>query len=167
VKPVDKTVTAVNPAAEAAAGQRRVQVSTQLSTAAAAQGVADALLGRLTAGGWRIRGLTYRVELADPLTPAGLALVMTILDATTRIGLPIVLTDVPSWSPAPTRADVPLYLEGARLTNTAGAWLLELITSSAAAQGAAAIGWDQLPAAWQWDQFDPAITWNDLRGVGL
>ena len=167
VKPVDKTVTVVNAAAEAATGQRRVQVSTQLSTAAAAQSVADALLGRLSAGGWRIRGLTYRVELADPLSPAGIALVMTILDATTRIGLPILLTDVPAWSPAPTRADVPLYLEGARLSNTAGAWLLELITSAAAAQGAGAIQWDQLDPAWQWDQVDPAISWNDLRGVGL
>jgi hypothetical protein len=92
---------------------------------------------------------------------------MTILDATTRIGLPIMLTEVPAWSPAPTSRDVPLYLEGAKLTNTAGAWLLELLTSSAVAQGAGSIAWDQLPAGWQWDQFDPAISWDDLRGVGL
>jgi hypothetical protein len=92
---------------------------------------------------------------------------MTILDATTRIGLPILLTDVPAWSPAPTRADVPLYLEGAKLTNHDGAWTLELLTSSAAAQGAAAITWDDVPPAWAWDQFDPTITWNDLRGVGI
>jgi hypothetical protein len=167
VKPTDRTVTVVNAPAEAATGQRRVQVSTQLSTQVAAQGVADQLLGRLTAGGWRVRGLTYRVELTDPLDPAGIALVMTILDATTRIGLPILLTDVPAWSPAPTRADVPLYLEGAVLTNTAGAWTLELVTSAAAAQGAAAIKWNDVPPAWQWDQFDPAISWNDLRGVGI
>ena len=166
-KPVDKTTTAVNTAAETATGQRRVQVSTQLAVQADADALAGSLLARLTAGGWRIRGLTYRVELGDPLDPAGIALVMTILDATTRIGLPIMLTDVPAWSPAPTTANVPLYLEGARLTNTEGRWVLELITSSAVAQGAGTVQWDQLPAAWQWDQFDPAMTWNDLRGVGI
>jgi hypothetical protein len=167
VKPVDATVTAVNAAAEQARGQRRVQVSTQLATETAATELADALLGRLTGGGWRIRGLTYQVRPGDPLGPDQLALVMTILDATTRIGLPILLTDVPAWSPAPTRADVPLYLEGAKLTNHDGAWTLELLTSSAAAQGAAAITWDDVPPAWAWDQFDPTITWNDLRGVGI
>ena len=24
-----------------------------------------------------------------------------------------------------------------------------------------------LSTGWQWDQFDPAITWNDLAGVGM
>lgn len=167
VKPTDATVTVVNTAAEQASGQRRVQISTQLAQQADAQHVADQVLGRLTAGGWRIRGLTYRIEPLAPLDPAGIALVMTILDATTRIGLPILLTEVPAWSPAPTRADVPLYLEGAKLTNTGGAWTLELLTSAATATGAAAIAWDQLDPTWQWDQFDPEISWNDLRGVGL
>jgi hypothetical protein len=167
VKPVDATTTAVNPAAETASGQRRVQVSTQLALLPDATALAGSLLGRLTAGGWRIRGLTYRVRHDDPLGPAGIATVMTILDATTRIGLPIMLTDVPAWSPAPTTANVPLYLEGARLTNTDGAWTLELITSSAVAQGAGAVAWDQLPGTWQWDQFDPAMSWDQLRGVGL
>jgi hypothetical protein len=167
VKPVDATTTAVNTGAETATGQRRVQVSTQLAQLPDADRLAGSLLARLTAGGWRIRGLTYRVEPTDPLGPAGIATVMTILDGTTRIGLPIMLTDVPAWSPAPTSRDVPLYLEGAKLTNTDGAWLLELLTSSAVAQGAGSIAWDQLPAGWQWDQFDPAISWDDLRGVGL
>jgi hypothetical protein len=167
VKPADRTVTLVNTAAEAATGQRRVQLSTELATEAAATDTGNAVLARLTAGGWRIRGLTYRVELTDPLDAAGIALVMTILDATTRIGLPILLTDVPAWSPAPTRADVPLYLEGAVLTNTGAAWTLALVTSAAAAQGAGTVQWDQLDPTWTWDQFDPDITWNDLRGVGI
>lgn len=168
VKPVDKTVTLVDAAAEAASGQRRVQISTQLSTSGDATNVANQVLGRLGAGGWRIRGLTYRVDPFDPLDAAGIALVMTILDGTTRIGLPIMLTDLPEWSPAPApRADVPLYLEGGVLTNDAGAWTLELLTSSAIAQGAAAAPWDQIPVGWTWDQFEPGITWNDLRGVGI
>lgn len=164
-KPVDATVTLVDAAAEQTSGQRRVQVSTELAALADANQVAGSLLARLRGGGWRVGGLTYRVPAQ--LDPAGVALVMTVLDATTRIGLPILLTGVPDWSPAPTAQDVPLYLEGAKLTNTDGAWQLELVTSSAAAQGAGTAQWDQLPATWLWDQFDPALTWDDLRGVGI
>jgi hypothetical protein len=166
VKPVDKTVTVVDTAAESAIGQRRVQVSTELAVQTDAQSVANSILARLRAGGWRIRGLTYRVDPADPIDAAGIAAVMTILDATTRIGLPILLTDVPAWSPAPTTADVPLYLEGAVLTNDAGAWTLELITSNAVGTGAATAPWNSLPADWSWNEWDPAIRWSDLAGVG-
>jgi len=167
VKPTDRAATAIDAAAEAATGRRRVQVSTELAAGADATALASSLLARLSTGGWRIRGITYRVELTDPLGPEGIALVMTILDATTRIGLPIMLTDVPSWSPAPTRADVPLFLEGARFTNNAGAWTLELITSSAVNQGAPDVAWNQLPADWSWAELGPEISWADLAGVGI
>jgi hypothetical protein len=80
--------------------------------------------------------------------------------------LPILLTDVPAWSPAPTPADVPLYLEGGRLTNDGGAWTLELTTSAARGTGAAALRWSDVPAGWLWNQWDPAIAWSDLAGVG-
>lgn len=164
VKPVEKTITLVNTAAEAASGQRRVQVGTELALETDATAVGTSLLARLDNTGWRIRGLTYQVDAE--LDPAGVAAVLTILDATTRIGLPILLTDVPAWSPAPTTADVPLYLEGAKLTNTAGAWTLELTTSSAESTGAATLTWNDLPAEWAWTEFDPAISWADLAGVG-
>ena len=166
-KPADRTETIINATAEAAIGRRRVQVSTQLSQQADALAVGNSLLGRLDATGWRISGLTYRVDSSE-LTPAGLAAVMTILDGTTRIGLPILLTDVPSWSPAPppsTAPSVPLYLEGGRLTNDAGAWTLELVTAAAHATGAALVKWSSLPAAWTWAKWDPAIRWLDLAGV--
>jgi hypothetical protein len=167
VKPVDRTVTVVDTAGEIATGQRRVAISTQLSTAADADLVAGAVLARLSAGGWRISGLTYRVEPDDPLAPADIALVMTVLDGTTRLGLPIMLTELPDWSPAGVGGSVPLYLEGGKLTNTDGAWTLDLVVSSAKAAGAGTVQWDQLPGDWTWDQFDPSIRWDDLRGVGL
>jgi hypothetical protein len=167
VKPVDRTVTIVDAAAEIDAGQRRVQIGTQLADPDDAYAVGQSVLGRLGAGGWRIAGLTVRLTAADPVPPALLASVMTILDATSRIGAGVMLTDLPDWSPAGVAGSVPLYLEGARLTNHAGAWTLELVTSSAKAQGAGAVAWDELPAGWTWDQVDPAITWDDLRGVGL
>jgi len=166
VKPVDKTVAVVDAPAESARGQRRVQIGTQLATSADATTVANSVLGRLSTGGWRIRGITYRVNPDDPLTPAGIAAVLTILDATTRIGLPIMLTDVPAWSPLVTPADVPLYLEGAKLSNDAGAWSLELVTSAAHATGSAAVRWVDLDPGWSWNDFDPGIRWADLAGVG-
>lgn len=165
-KPVDRTVTVINAPAETANGQRRVQVSTELAVQTDAQAVGTSILGRLGAGGWRIRGVTYRIDPAEPLTPDGIAAVMTILDATTRIGLPILLVDVPSWSPAPATPAVPLYLEGAELTNTAGAWTLALVTSAAHATGGALVKWSDLPVDWSWTEWDPAIRWLDLAGVG-
>ena len=167
VKPTDRTETVIDTAAEAATGQRRVQISTQLAAQPDAAAVAQAVLGRLTGGGWRLSGLTYRIDPGDPLTPADIALVMTILDGTTRLGLPIMLTELPDWSPAGVGGSVPLYLEGGRLSNTGGAWTLDLVVSSAKAQGSGAIPWNTIPAGWTWDQADPAITWDALRGVGL
>jgi hypothetical protein len=167
VKPVDRTETVVDAAAELANGQRRVQISTQLADQVTANEVAQAVLGRLGAGGWRIAGLTVRLTAGEPLTPDLLATVMTVLDATSRIGLGIMLTGLPEWSPAGVGGAVPLYLEGGQLANHDGAWTLDLVTSSAKAQGAGGVQWNQLPAAWTWDQVDPAIRWNDLRGVGI
>jgi hypothetical protein len=165
-KPADAGVTDIDDAAEAARGQRRVQISTELATQADAQTLAQSVLARLSAGGWRIRGLTFNVAAESPMSPDDVAVVMSILDATTRIGLPILVTDVPSWSPAPTTANVPLYLEGARLTNTDGAWTLALITSSAVSQGAS-LSWNDPPADWSWDDMGPELSWADMAGVGI
>jgi hypothetical protein len=163
-KPAARTVTLVDTAAETATGRRRVGVQTQLTTSANASTVGAAMLARLTAGGWRVGGLTWRAEIDDPLTPAGIAAVMQVLDGSTRLGLPIMLTDLPDWSPIPAGTDVPLFLEGGRFANVDGAWQLDLVTSSAKAQGAG-VKWQEIPAAWTWQQFSPDITWNDLYGV--
>ena len=165
-KPTDRTETVVDAAAETATGQRRVQVSTQLATQAAAGSTAAALLARLSAGGWKISGLTYSIDPDQALTAAQLTTVMTLLDGTTRIGLPVMLTDLPDWSPAPAPGSVPLFVEGGRYTNTAGAWRLDLLVTSAKSQGAG-LAWDQLDPTWTWDQLDPAIRWDDLYGVGI
>jgi hypothetical protein len=161
----DRIEQATDPVAEAAVGRRRLGVSTMLSTQPAAAALASQLLARMSIGGWRIAGLTWQAHRADTLDPATLAAMMTILDAATRLGLPIMLTDVPSWSPVANTQSVPLYLEGATLTNAAGYWSLDLVTSSASAQGPAAVAWQDLPAAWSWSEFDPSIAWSDLAGV--
>lgn len=166
-RPTDRDVVVIDAAAEVAGGRREVSNATQLTTEAAARGIADSLMARLSARSWRVSGLTWRAELADELDADTLAAVMSILDGTTRLGLPIMLTDLPDWSPIPAGDTVPLFLEGSVLTNTAGAWVLELVVSSAYGQGSSA-RWSDLPAgAWRWNQFDPAITWLALRGADV
>lgn len=157
--------TAVDNAREAATGQRRIQVTTQLSQQANALHVANSMLGRVVTPGWRISGLT--LDLAhEQLDARMLNNVMQILDGSTRLGLGILLSNLPPWSPiAPGVTEVGLFLEGGRFTNSDGAWSLELLTSSADAQGKADVPWNQLPADWLWNEFDPAIAWNDLAGV--
>lgn len=164
--PTDRTETAVDAALETATGQRRVGVTTQLCVQADAQQVASSLLGRLSVGGWRVAGLTWRLEAEDKLDAASLSTVMTVLDGVTRLGLPIMLADLPGWVPLTDQADLPLFLEGGTFSNVDGAWVLDLLTSSAAAQGVPAVAWQDLPADWSWNEFGPEVSWSDLTGTG-
>ncbi len=166
VAPTQRTVTAVDLAAEAATGRRRVSVQTELLSSTTGQAVAETLLGRLSSPGWRVSGLVLDLQ-NEPLDATMLGSVMTILDGATRLGLGIILTNLPDWTPVASRSDVPLYLEGGRFTNSDGAWRIELLTSSAGSQGAPGVKWSDLPVAWHWDMFDPSIAWSDLAGVGI
>lgn len=162
----ERTVQVAYTAAEAPAeryGVRRVSVASQVTSAADATTVANAVLARLfQSAAWRVGGLTYRVyPEADP-TQTSVAL--TLLDGTTRIGCPVLLVDLPEWSPV-NGAETSGYVEGGRYTYEAGAWVLSLVMSSAAGVGES-IAWDDLDPAWTWDLFDPAISWDDLTGVG-
>jgi hypothetical protein len=163
----DRTELRVNLPVETATGQRRVGYSTELTTAVDAGKVADTVLARLTTPGWRISALTWALQPLQTITADELQRVMKVLDGVTRLGLPILLTNLPGWVPISASADLPLFLEGSTLTFTRGAWALQLVTSSARAQGQAGVRWTDLPAStdWQWRDFDPAITWAELTGV--
>jgi hypothetical protein len=154
-------------ALEAATGQRRISVTTQLALQPDAQRVVASYLGRASTPGWRVAGLVWDMEKVEKLDADTLTKVMTILDGTTRIGVPLLLTDLPTWSPVSAGAELPLFLEGGTFTNTDGAWTLELLTSSAAAQGASKVNWNQVSSGWAWNEMGPEISWNDLRGVGV
>ena len=157
----DATVEVVDAALEVVHGTRRVQVSTQLQDGTDAADVAQRVLSRTGPDTWRADGLTLDDD--DVVGgPAGVALVLDLLDGTSRIGAPLVLGDLPHWSPAGTDAGV--YLEGGTYRFTGGRWVLELGVSAAAGQGMSA-AWDALDPAWTWNQWDPALSWNDLRGV--
>lgn len=163
--PTDRTETVTNPVLEGEIGVHRVAVSTQLAVQADAQLIADAVLGRTSNTQWRVGGLTWRADTTDQLDADALTRMMTLLDGTTRNGLPIMLTDLPAWTPIP-GDQVGLFLEGGTYSSEAGSWVLDLVVSSARATGDSAV-WDDLDPAWQWDQFDPAITWNSLHGVSV
>jgi hypothetical protein len=162
--PTQRTVTTVDPVLEASLGTRRLSVSTILVAEADALLVADKLLGRLRSSTWRVNGLTWNTATQDNLDATYVTKALALLDGTTRIGRPLVLEDLPDWTPTG-RDELPLYVEGGAYDYTAGAWTLALTVSSGLAQGQS-VTWDQLPPDWAWDQFDPAITWDDLSGVG-
>jgi hypothetical protein len=151
----------VDTALEVQHGTRRVQVSTQLQAAADAVEVAQRILSRTSPDGWRAEGLTID---DDDVVPGaqGVALVLDLLDGTSRIGAPIVLGDLPYWSPAGAVAGV--YLEGGAYRFTGGRWVLELSVSASTGLGGSA-AWDELDPTWTWNQWDPSLTWNDLRGA--
>ena len=157
----DATVQVVDTALEATHGTRRVQVSTQLQDATDAEDVADRILSRSGPDTWRADGLT--IDDVDVVGgAAGVALVLDLLDGTSRIGAPLVLGDLPAW--APTGTDAGVYLEGGDYRFTGGRWVLDLTVSAATGLGGSA-AWDDLDPAWTWDQWHPDLTWNDLRGV--
>lgn len=142
-------------------GTRSVSVSTELQSQADARSVAGRVLARTSSDAWRAGGLTIDDE---DLTPGeDTELLLYLLDGTSRIGLPIVLTDLPVWTPGGTRTGT--YLEGGTYSFVGGRWVLALTVSSANSGLGASAAWDELDPSWQWDHFDPDITWNDLRGV--
>jgi hypothetical protein len=167
-KPTQRTVTALDAPAEVATGKRRIGITSQLSTQAGAQLTANAVLGRSRTPGWRISGLKWHLNPYELLSPDDLDVIMRILDGTTRMGLAIVIDELPQWSPISAGTDsVAVYLEGGRFTNSDGYWAIDLLVSDAASQGQAAIPWQDLAADWSWDEFGFDVDWSDLSGVGI
>jgi hypothetical protein len=159
-----RTATATETSLDRLIGAHRVAVATQLTTTGDAGALAAAILARLSRRGWTVTGLHWQLSDA-PLNAPQLDAALRMLDATSRVSLPISLTDLPDWSPVP-RGPVSLYLEGGTYRSVDGGWTLDLTTSSAAATGASDVRWDDLDAAWTWDQFDQSVRWDDLNGVG-
>jgi len=151
-------------------GLHRISVSTQLALQADASALADTLLARFSAMGWRMSGVEW--DTADDsalMSPADITRAFKLLDGTTRIGLPMTLTDLPDWTDPLTGAagQVPVYVEGGNYEYNAGNWMLALRLSAAKGSATGTLPWNALPntAAWAWQQFDPDISWLDLYGV--
>ena len=138
-------------------GTRRISATTQLTTAADALDVANRLMARLTVGGWRASGFVVDDVFIDRVD-----VLLAMLDGTSRIGLPVRVTDLPPWSP--TGPVLPLYLEGGKYAFDDGRWVLDLNVSSARGQGES-VTWDETDPTWRWVDVDPALTWSGVYGV--
>ena len=160
VSTLEHTHTTIDPVRESKYGQRRYGVETQLITDADAANVATRILNR-TQLGWRASGLTVDDSFTEEMSPPVL---LSLLDGTSRNGLLLKLDELPEWSPV--GAEVGVYLEGGTYRFDDGWWVLDLTVSSARSSGQSVV-WNQPPAAWTWNSFDPAISWDDLTGVGI
>jgi hypothetical protein len=161
--PTEAHVLVVDAPAEAELGVRRLGWTSQLTAAADAQAIASAILTRSRAVDWRISGLTW--DTALPFVPGADAAnaVANLLDGTLRLGLALVVTDLPAWSPSGGQAGV--YVEGGTWTFAAGRWVLDMTVTPGAAQ-ASPMTWAQAPAGWTWGTTDPAMSWRELAAVG-
>jgi hypothetical protein len=159
--PTERTLATIDANREAAYGTRNISVQTMLTSAAAAQLVADRLLSRAT-GQWRMDGLL--IADADFMVPDATAagILLTLLDGVRRGGMAVRVTDLPSWSPLGQVA--PAYVEGGEYRFVGGGWELALTISRATGLGQNA-AWDELPPTWRWDDWAPQLTWDSLRGV--
>lgn len=158
----EHTYTVVDVNLEAVYGRRREQVTTLLRAEADAADVATAILTRTSATDWRVQGVTVDDAFLTGTT-AEVAMMMTLLDGTRRIGLPVRITDLPPWSPS--GDTVTGYVEGGSFVFDEGTWTLDLTISRAKGTGQALVRWaDSLPA-WRWTDYAPDIRWSDLQGV--
>lgn len=163
-------------AAEMTTGRRRIQVTTQLANQTEAAKLSQALLARAQSPGWRVSGLEWDMVSTERLDPTRLDKVMTILDGVKRLGLGLMVVNMPTWFSPASGADLPLYLEGGVFRNIMGAWELELLTSNATAQGQSTVRWDDLPQARNATRTNPAYnprnvaggsgTWTGTRSFG-
>lgn len=159
----ERSVSLIDPDLETDYGQRRISVGTNLATPEDATAIAQRIFSRASFTGWRAGGLT--ITDADVVIADDIAVLtfLRLLDGTARNGLPILLTDLPSWSPV--GDSVSVFLEGATADFIGGAWEFALTVSSGKGLGES-VTWNELEPEWAWNQFDPDISWTDLIGVG-
>jgi hypothetical protein len=138
-------------------------VSTQLTSAADGQAVANRKLARSAPGAWHANGLVWDTATTSPNDLDQLVTALTMLDMSARVGLLVTVTDVPAWIPL--GPDLSAYLEGGTYTYEDGRWILETGLAPSSMSGASAT-WAELGPAWSWRLFDPSIFWTSLWGVG-
>lgn len=96
----ERTEQIVDAGLEATYGQRGISVSTLLQDVTDAHAIAQRILTRTSIVGWRVSGLTIDDDESLQTTDhTAVAMLLKLLDGTSRNGLPIVLTDLPDWSP--------------------------------------------------------------------
>ena len=162
-----QTVTRSDDVAVTKYGTRNLDRETLLTAELDAANLADQLLAQARATDWLLSGLTIDTRaLIRDINGIGYAdrldTFMDLLDGTRRLGHPLVLIDLPVYTPPGSVAS--LFLEGGTCTWADGFWELDLTASPAGAQGQSA-AWDDFPAEATWDGIAESITWNDAYGA--
>ena len=155
----DADAVATAPEREREYGTRELRISTWLDRKEDAESLATALLNRTGPGGWVITG--SQVTSAHP-TMSGDTLA-SLLDASTRAGLAVTLTDLPPWVPG--NPKVPVYLDGGTYKYSKGTWTLDLTLTRAATSGGAA-AWGQLPTRATWTRMG-SLTFADIASLTI
>ena len=150
---------ATDPERVATYGARALSISTQLTSQAEATALAVYYLTATAPGGWTIPAIT----LNDELDVVPTRVLMSTLDASTRIGLPIVITGCANWIPG--SPNIPVYLDGGTITREHGHWVHDLTLTRASTASHSAT-WKEMPTHARWDQF-PNITWADIGSTSI
>ena len=151
------TETATDPALLARIGYRHMSISTDLTTAVDAQALAARTIARSAPGGWTIPEaiLDTRTDAASTQTA------LLLLDATTRIGHPLIISGSAPWVPG--GSEIPVYLDGGSYTYRDSRWILSLQLTRAAVP-ADSIRWNQLAQSLTWANL-AALTWANLAAT--
>jgi hypothetical protein len=167
--PTERSLMVNDPNAEAPKSQgglgfgvRAMSYTSQLVSQADLFNVANRVLARSRALGWRLSGITWDTNVPEDFAESDTATLLTLLDGAKRPGLPVTVTDMPGWTP--TGGVASTYLEGGEYSFDGARWTLDM-TLSPSGQTAYSAAWFDLDPAWHWNQMDPSITWNQLWGV--
>jgi hypothetical protein len=161
--PTERHIVLTDAGAVTAYGQRRLGYDTQLTNSTDGNTIATRLMARSRSLGWRVSGMTWDTDVPVTWTDDDRSTALEILDGTKRIGLPIVVSDLPDWTPS--GPSVPCYLEGGTYTFDSGRWLLSMNLSPAGLTGQS-LTWAQTDPSYTWAMVSPNIEWYDMWGVG-
>lgn len=135
-------------------GYRSLSVSTDLTSHEDATVLAQSLLKQTAPGGWTIPAATYTPDETQGEN------VMRLLDATSRLGHPLILDNVVHWMPG--APGIPVYLDGATATYTRATWQMHLSLTRGATP-AKSVTWKTIPTTARWR--DARLTWLEISSA--
>lgn len=159
-EPTERHALLLNTEGEDTYGVHRLGVTTELVSDLDARRVGTSILARGDRVTWRASELRWDTEMTGTTDDA--PAVLDLLDGTRRIGLPVVISDLPPWAPVPD--DLALYIEGGTLSYDRGSWTIDLVGSPSGSAGRSA-PWRAVSPEWEWDEVAASLSWLDLAGV--
>lgn len=140
-------------------GYRQISISTDLDSESSARTLARRTLDAAAAGGWLIPS----ARIDSRLPGVNLNQIIRLLDSTTRIGAPIMITGAAPWIPG--APNIPAYIDGGSFRFTGGRWVLECQLTRASTR-ARSVTWADLPARVTWTSAK-SPTWADLSAAHI